>query len=527
MADHRPRAEASFLGRCKRWQLAIIAHLDRRPTLLLVIFLGSGAAGIMFLPLLGARLLPDFRENYLITHASLRPGVSLVETTRVGTLISKGLLAIPGVKSVAEQIGRAENGQDPDGPNKSEFEIQIDPAQAHSVGEIDAAIRRVFDDFPNQLVETYSVLAERIGETLSGESAPFSISVIGSDLDIDDRVGAQIVDLLQQLPDSGNVRLAVPPREVELHVELKPRELAVYGLQAADVLQAINAAYHGSTVSNLNQADRTVPVVMTVSAAGSDPRAVGALPLRGKDGAVIRLSTVASVTMRLERSVVDHQDGLRRQIVVATPKGDDQAGYADSVRRLIAAKLSLPPGVFLRYGGAAEAQKAAAHELLLHSVAAFVLIVLLLGLAFGQARHVILVLLALPSTLIGGVVAVALSGGTLTIGAMVGFVALFGMAARNTILLLSHYDHLVREEGQSWNLQTATRGAEERLTPVVLTSLLTGLALLPVALQLHQPGHEIEGPMAVVILGGLVTSTLVSLLLIPPLAARWLHPRGE
>jgi Cu/Ag efflux pump CusA len=120
-----------------------------------------------------------------------------------------------------------------------------------------------------------------------------------------------------------------------------------------------------------------------------------------------------------------------------------------------------------------------------------------------------------------------LSGGTLTIGAMVGFVALFGMAARNTILLLSHYDHLVREEGQPWNLQTATRGAEERLTPVVLTSLLTGLALLPVALQLHQPGHEIEGPMAVVILGGLVTSTLVSLLLIPPLAARWLHPRGQ
>lgn len=524
MADHRPRPEASFLGRCKRWQLSIISQLDRRPTLLLVVFLGSGAAGVIFLPLLGARLLPDFRENYLITHASLRPGVSLVETTRVGTLISQGLMAIPGVKSVAEQIGRAENGQDPDGPNKSEFEIQIDPARAHSVGEIDAAIRRVFEDFPNQLVETYSVLAERIGETLSGESAPFSISVIGSDLDVDDRVGAQIVDLLQRLPESGTVRLAVPPREVELHVELKPRELATYGLQAGEVLQAINAAYHGSTVSDLDQADRTVPVIVTVSGAGSDPRAVGALPLRGKDGAVTQLSNVANITMRLERSVVDHQDGLRRQIVVATPKGADQAGYADTVRRLIAAKLSLPPGVFLRFGGAAEAQKAAAHELLLHSIAAFVLIVLLLGLAFGHARHVILVLLALPSTLIGGVVAVALTGGTLTIGAMVGFVALFGMAARNTILLLSHYDHLVREEGQPWNLQTATRGAEERLTPVVLTSLLTGLALLPVALQLHQPGHEIEGPMAVVILGGLVTSTLVSLLLIPPLAARWLHP---
>ncbi len=276
--------------------------------------------------------------------------------------------------------------------------------------------------------------------------------------------------------------------------------------------------------AELNQADRSVPVAVRIAGAGSDPHALDELLLRGRDGALTRLSDVAKVTMVLARSLVDHQDGLRRQIVVASPKGADQAGYAESVRRTIAAKLELPPGVYLRYGGAAEAQAAAAHELILHSAAAFVLIVLLLALAFGHARHVLLVLVALPSTLIGGAVAVALTGGTLTIGAMVGFVALFGMAARNTILLISHYDHLVREEGQIWNLETSMRGAQERLTPVMLTAMLTGLALLPVALQLHQPGHEIEGPMAVVILGGLVSSTLVSLLLIPPLAARWLRP---
>jgi Cu/Ag efflux pump CusA len=228
--------------------------------------------------------------------------------------------------------------------------------------------------------------------------------------------------------------------------------------------------------------------------------------------------------MALARSLIDHQDGLRRQIVVASPKGSDQAGYARAARSAVAAGVQLPAGVFLRYGGAAEAQAAARNELLLHSAAALVLIVLLLALAFGHARHVLLVLLSLPSTLLGGVAAVALTGGTLTLGAMVGFVALFGMAARNTILLVSHYDHLVHVEAQPWNLATAARGAEERLTPVLLTALLTGLALLPVALQLHQPGHEIEGPMAVVILGGLVSSTLVSLLLIPPLAARWLRP---
>ena len=524
MARHEPKPEARFLPWLKRRQTRAIDWLSTRPRILLVILVASGVAGIAFIPLLGARLLPDFRENYLIAHAALRPGISLNEATRVGSQISRQLAAIPGVKSVAEQIGRAENGQDPDGPNKSEFEVQIDPQQDRSASAIDAAIRDVFDDYPNQLVEIFSVLSERIGETLSGESAPFSISVMGSDLDADDRAGARIVQVLQNLPDSGDVRLVVPAVQPELRVQLLPERLTMYGLQAAEVLETVHAAFHGSLVTELNEADRSLPVVVRIGRNNADPQALGALLLHGRDGAVTPLAAVATIAMVPARSVVDHQDGLRRQIVVASPRGSDQAGYARAAREAIAAKVELPPGVYLRYGGASEAQSAAAHELMLHSGAAFVLIVLLLALAFGHARHVLLVLLALPSTALGGAVAVALTGGTMTLGSMVGFVALFGMAARNTILLVSHFDHLVREEGQPWNLATAIRGAEERLTPVLLTALLTGLALLPVAVQLHQPGHEIEGPMAVVILGGLVSSTLVSLLLIPPLAARWLKP---
>jgi len=238
----------------------------------------------------------------------------------------------------------------------------------------------------------------------------------------------------------------------------------------------------------------------------------------------VPLSAVASLEVQSGRSLIDHEDGLRRQVVTANPTTSDQTGFAETARRAITAQVKLPEGVYLRYGGAAAAQTAAARELYLHAGAALVLIVLLIALAFGHARHVGLVLIVLPSTLIGGVAASATTGATLTLGAMVGFVALFGMAARNTILLVSHYDHLVQVEGQTWGLQTALRGSEERLTPVLLTALMTALALLPVAVQLHQPGHEIEGPMAVVILGGLVSSTIVSLLLVPPLAARWLRP---
>lgn len=523
MAHHEPKAEARALMAFKRAQSGVIGWLDRRPRTLWVILVVTGVAGVALLPLLGARLLPDFRENYLIAHASLRPGVSIDETVRVGTRISRDLLAIRGVKSVAEQIGRAENGQDPDAPNKSEFEVQIDPLAGRGAGEIDADIRRAFARYPNQLVDIYSVLAERIGETISGESAPFSISVTGTDLDADDRVGAQIVSILQHLPDSGNVRLIVPPRQAQLQIELRPDQLALHGLQAGDVLQTLNAAYHGVQAAELHQADRSVPVVVRIADAGADPRSLARLLVRGQGGALVPLEAVAIIETAPARGLIDHQDGLRRQIVVASPRGADQVGYAKAARAAIAAGIELPTGVYLSYGGAAEAHAAAANELLLHSAAAFVLIVLLLALAFGSLRQVVIVLLALPSTLIGGVVAVALTGGTLTLGAMVGFVALFGMAARNTILLVSHYDHLVRVEGQEWSLRAALRGAEERLTPVVLTSLLTALALLPVAIQLHEPGHEIEGPMAVVILGGLVSSTLVTLLLIPPVAAGWLR----
>lgn len=526
MRKHKPPAEAGFLLACKRFQRRTIATLYRHPRTVLALVIVTGIAGALLLPLFGQRLLPDFRENYLIAHASLRPGISLRETTRVGEQISRRLVAVPGIESVAEQIGRAVNGQDPDAPNLSEFDIQINPAKGYTPDQIEASIHDVFESFPNQLTEIYSVLAERIGETLSGESSPFFVSVFGNDLDTDDAVATRIAAVLQKFPDAGEVRLEVPPRQPEMQLQLRPERLALYGLQASDVLQAVNAAYHGTVVGELSQADRSIPVAVRIAGAGASPQAVGALLLRSPDGAVVPLSEVAKLEVESGRSMIDHEDGLRRQVVTANPTTSNQTGFAETARRAIAAQVKLPPGVYLRYGGAAEAQTAAARELYLHAAAALALIVLLMALAFGHARHVVLVLIVLPSTLIGGVAASAITGATLTLGAMVGFVALFGMAARNTILLVSHYDHLVRVEGQTWGLETALRGSEERLTPVLLTALMTALALLPVAVQLHQPGHEIEGPMAVVILGGLVSSTIVSLLLVPPLAARWLKPAG-
>jgi Cu/Ag efflux pump CusA len=325
MSGVQPRAEPAWLQRLKGWQQQAITRLQTRARLVLAGILLSGIAGLALLPVLGARLLPDFRENYLIAHAALRPGISLLETARVGERISQRLAAIPGVRSVAEQIGRAENGQDPDAPNKSEFEIQLDPARALSTEELEDRVRAVFDQFPNQLVEIYSVLAERIGETLSGEVAPFFVSVFGPDLDQDDQVAGEIAELLRRSPQSGTVRMVVPPRQPELEVRLRPEALSLYGLQPADVLGSLNAAYHGATVAQLNQSDRSVPVVVRLAGAGATPQDVGDLRLRARDGALVPVSSVATAEMISARSLIGHEDGLRRQIVVASPHTADQA----------------------------------------------------------------------------------------------------------------------------------------------------------------------------------------------------------
>jgi Cu/Ag efflux pump CusA len=290
---------------------------------------------------------------------------------------------------------------------------------------------------------------------------------------------------------------------------------------ADEVLAAVEAATRGITVAHVFEGNRTTDLVVTVSPEHrSRPEDLRSLPLLSAGGRLVPLAAVADVARTSGRSVIMHVGARRVQTVTANLAGAD----AEAVTRRVETRLAdagLPGGIYPELGGTGTAQREARRELLRNSLLAAAGIVMLLWLAFGERSRLLLVLANLPFALVGGVFAVFLTGGLLSLGSLVGFVTLFGIATRNAVMLISHYDHLVTREGQPWDPATAVRGALERLGPILMTALVTALGLLPLALGSGDPGREIEGPMAIVILGGLVTSTLLSLFVLPALAFRY------
>jgi Cu/Ag efflux pump CusA len=266
-------------------------------------------------------------------------------------------------------------------------------------------------------------------------------------------------------------------------------------------------------------------VVRLAPEARRRPEDLASLPLRSADGRLVRLGQVATIQRSSGRYLISHLNTRRVETVTVNPAGRDVPDYAAELSRVVAAPGVLPRGVQVELAGTAAAQREAERKLLVDSLLAGALILLLLWIAFQQAGRLLLVVANLPFALVGGVLAVALSGATLSLGSLVGFVTLFGIATRNSVMLISHYDHLVSVEGEPWGPEAALRGAGERLGPILMTATVTALALLPLALGSGDPGREIEGPMAIVILGGLVTSTLLSLLVLPTLALRFVRFR--
>ncbi|MFO0973897.1 MAG: efflux RND transporter permease subunit [Phycisphaerae bacterium] len=517
-----------FLERIRRLYAGLLSrfvgHAGRVVALCAALTLLAGAGLANF----GAEFLPEFREGHFVVQINLAPGTSLTEMTRVSQRLSRDLLeqvrvnGQPVIATVEVQAGRAELGEDPWGPHRGEIHVELrpdtpGPAQASAQEQI----QHLCSAYPAVIAETMTFLGDRISETLTGETAPVVVSLYGDDLDVLDEQAQHVAAAVSAVPGAIAVRVAAPPGAPTVSIRLEDERLKAFGFQPVAALEAIQTAYQGVRVAQVNDDIRVHNVVVILPPSlRQAPEAIGDLLLRNDAGQCVRLRELADVTPATGRSMIAHDGGRRRQSVTCSARGRDLAGFvADAKARV--ARLTLPHGTYVEFGGAAEARDQAVEQLRLHALLAGGGVLLLLASVFHNLRNLAIVLANLPFAFVGGVAAVAVSGGTLSIGSIVGFVTLFGITMRNSVMMMSHFEHLVRHEGCPWNLDTVLRGAAERLVPILMTATVTGLGLLPIALGAGEVGREIEGPMAIVILGGLATSTLLNLLVLPLLALRF------
>ena len=471
----------------------------------------------------GNNFLPEFRERHFIVHVSTEPGTSLAESLRLGRHISLALGRIPAVHSVAQRVGRAERtGTDTYGVNVSEFIVGLKPLSGDAQEHVLTRIRKILSEFPGVSFSVETPLSDRIEETISGYTAPVIVSVFGSNFDVLYEKAREIAAVLEQLPGAVDVQMHAPPSAPQLTIRLRETALARWGFEPVDVLDAIQTAYAGTTVAQTYQGNRVFNVVVTLDPAErQNPVQVGNLPLRNPNGWIVPLRDLADIHESFGPYAILETAGQPVQTVTTNVQGRALSSFVQEAERRIHAEVRFPPGTYVVFSGAAEAQAKAQRELLMHALMAGVGIVLLLFIALRRTRALFLVLLNLPFALIGGVAAVLFTSGVLSLGSLVGFVTIFGISLRNSIMLISHYQHLVEVEGMSWGREAAIRGAQERLVPILMTALVTALGLLPLALASGAPGNEIEGPMAQVILGGLITSTALNLLVLPTMALRF------
>ena len=487
---------------------------------------GAAAAGVCVaaaatLPFFGATFLPEFREGHYLIHMSAVPGTSLDESFRLGARVTEALRRDPRVRSVAQRIGRAELSEDTWGTHYTEFEVDLVPLTGEDAETVQDDLRRTLAGFPGVNFAIRGFLAERIEETLTGSTAELVVRVFGDQLDSLDVAARRVAEALGRVPGTTDVQYDPPPVAPELTVRLRPEALPAHGLRPGEVLATIETATRGTRVAQVFEGNRATDVVVTLLPERRDrPEDLRSLPVTSSSGRQVELGQVADVARTTGRFMIAHLGARRVQTVTANVRGDDVEAVMRGVEARVGA-TGLPAGVYAEVGGSGTAQREARRELLRNSLLAGAGIVMLLWVAFGEASRLLLVLANLPFALVGGVLAVFATGGLLSLGSLVGFVTLFGIATRNAVMLISHYDHLVSVEGDPWGRETARRGALERLGPILMTALVTALALLPLALGSGDPGREIEGPMAIVILGGLVSSTALSLFVLPTLALRF------
>ncbi len=503
-------------ARALRW-------ISRSPYLLISLTLLLCLLALSALPKVAGQFIPNLREGHYIVHTASISGASLDESIRTGNQLTQAFLDIPGVISVSQWAGRAERGADTFGSHYSEFEVDLEynlsgKEQQAVLDEIRAVLRA----YPGIRFEAYNFLSERIYETLSGYGTPVVVNIYGNDLDALDRKAAQVARVMRSIAGASGVQVRSSTQTPLLQIALKLDPLKQHGLRPVEVVNAIKTAYEGRVVAKFQEDNRIFDVsVILPEDKRQTPQDVAQLPIKTPRGQILPLSEFADIKQQAGRYNILHQDGQRLQSITSHVRGRDVVGFMDELEKTVLEKVRFSAELYPEFTGAAIEQAKAREELIVLSTLIMALVMMLIYIAVRNLRHVLLMLLNLPFALFGGVIAVLLTGDALSVGSLVGFATLFGITIRNAIMLVSHYQHLVTQESRPWGLEVAIQGAQERLPSILMTALVTALAMLPIAVGSDNPGREIMGPMAAIIIGGLTSSTILNLLIMPVVMLRF------
>lgn len=523
---------ATAEARPSRLALAMTARYHRvlrrvieRPRLVVGAALVLALAAATAVPLIGGGFLPDFHEQSVIIHVNAAPGTSLEETARVAARFDA--LVRPTMAShVAARAGRAELGEDPFPVNRLEIDVVIGSDElASKVGALQSQLARV----PGISFAIEGFLGERVHEILGGETAPIVVEVIGPELETLRGVASSVSDKVARLDGVRGVSVEAQVDIAELRVRPEPIALAPYGLTPVDVAEQVQAWRQGHKVGDILERDgRLIAVEVTGGAAMRDRAALSELLITAADGRAVQLSAIARIDDVAVPAAVTHIGGARR-IAIGVDAEPSEVSKVSTAIDNVAQAMSLPAGYRVVVGGEAVARTHAARQLVVVGLLVVVGIVLLLTVAFGRGSDALIVLLNFPLGLIGGVAGALLLPEGLSVAGFVGFVTLFGIIARNGIMLVAHTRHLETEAPDEAPVERVLRAAEERLLPIVMTAATAGLGLLPLALSLGSAGSELEAPMAIIVCGGLITSTMLNMIVLPTIYV-WLarrRARGE
>ena len=489
----------------------------QRTVLVSTLVLMLGAVGVFFS--FGRSLLPDFNEGSAVISAVTAPGVSLDVSDELGNLMERELLAIPEVTGTARRTGRGELDEHALTVNSAEVDVQF-RLDGRSREELFDDIRTRLGAIPGIAITVGQPLGHRIDHMLSGTRANIAIKLFGNDLSRLQMLGNQIKSAVSGIDGLVDVAVEQQAQTPQLQVRANRLALAQYGITIEDFNRFINLAFSGEKIGDIYEGQRSVDIVLRLNEHYTHSiDAVRNALIDTRDGRKVPLSQVAEIVSTDGPGTITRENVQRKLVISANVSGRDMGSVIADVERTISSQITLPEGFRIEYGGQFESAQAASRILFWATVAALLVIFLLI---YGEFRSVPLsaiVMLSLPLALIGGVLAVLLTSRVVSIPSIIGFITLFGIATRNGILLISNYRHLAQQGVPV--AERVMRGSLDRLNPILMTALTSALALIPLVLTGDQPGNEIQSPMAVVVLGGLLTSTLLNIYVMPVIYSRY------